>query len=101
MAQHRHIHCALCVPAKDWHVPADWTADYAMAWFYGEHLATHLADVLSGFAQLLKISVPRCRRCRGARALGDAGHRPCFDVDCACACSHRTTTTEETARADG
>lgn len=94
----RHIHCRLCVPEKDWHIPANWTADYAMAWFYSEHLNTHLADVVLGLTELLRSSAPVCRRCRRP-----AEHRPCFEVGCSCACSGpaATTTSEETARADG
>ena len=100
MAAHRHIHCRLCTPEMDWHIPPTWTADYAMAWFYGEHLMTHVVDVAEGFERLLIASVPQCRRCRLARTLEEKSHRPCFDVECACACSHTTTTSEETARAE-
>lgn len=103
MASHRHIHCALCVPAQDWHIPADWTADYAMAWYHGEHLTTHVADVLKGLTALLGFATPLCRPCRAANAVRRTEHRPCFEPDCYCACSRPTTTTtsEETARADG
>jgi len=92
MAERRYIRCDFCVPPKELHIPEVWTADYAMAWFYAEHLGTHVD-------QMTDEAFPVCRTCTRIVKNNAPVHRPCFDPGCCCDCS-TTTTRERTAHAD-
>jgi hypothetical protein len=101
MAVKRVINCVLCQPAKELHIPAPWTADQALDWYYDVHLKTHTDDLGKSLEALLMLHTPECRRCRGQKALRNLEHRPCYETECYCRCSRpTTTTTERTARAE-
>lgn len=93
MAEGRAIRCDFHEPPKWLYIPESWSADYAMAWFHAEHLGLHVDEMTSE-------AFPVCRTCQRIIRNDAPVHRPCFDPDCFCDCSH-TTTTERTAHADG
>ncbi len=96
----RHIHCPFC--EKKLAVPANWTADYAMTWFYTEHVREHAAEIIVRLQYLL-VAAAMCAACRASLTNETPDHRACFAPDCHCVCSRviTPTTPEETARADG
>jgi hypothetical protein len=93
VAESRYIRCDFCTPKTDLRIPELWTVDYAMSWFYAEHLTEHVD-------QMTAEAYPICRTCRRIVANDAPVHRPCFAPGCYCECSFITTTSERTAHAD-